>query len=290
MPTVASNGITITYETFGDPSAHPLLMISGLGSQLVNWDPDLLDRFVAQGHYVIVFDNRDQGASTWFDGAGPPDLGAIRSGDTDRAPYRLSDMAADAAGLLDALGVARAHILGVSMGGMIAQQFVIDHPGMTRTLTSIMSTPDITSVGQPTREAATALMVAPPTTVEEAQDAAVAMSKVIGSTGFPLDEERIRARAAVAFNRGLHPEGTARQMAAIGASPDRRGALADVSVPTLVVHGDIDPLVTLSGGEATAAAITGAILWVVPGMGHDLPREIWPELLERHAALVDAAR
>lgn len=287
MPRTAANGIDVTYETRGDPASPTLLAIHGLGAQMTDWPPGFLDGFVAQGFHVVTFDNRDQGESTWLDDAGTPDLGALLGDPTVPVPYRIADMAADAAGLLDALGIDRAHVLGVSMGGMIAQQFVIDHPQRSVTLTSIMSTPS-PAVGSPTPEASAALLVPPAEGRDAAIEQSVAGSRIIGSPGFPFDEAGHRERAAVHYDRGYHPEGTARQLAAILASPDRTGGLREVGVPTLVVHGAEDPLVTLPGGEATAAAVPGAELWVVEGMGHDLPAAVLPELAARQGRLLGA--
>ncbi|HEY4927893.1 MAG TPA: alpha/beta hydrolase [Acidimicrobiales bacterium] len=285
MTTIAANGIEIAYETYGDPASPPLLTIHGLGAQMTDWPQELIDGLVGAGFFVITFDNRDQGGSTWQDGAGQPDLGALLADSNSPVPYLLSDMAADAAGLLDALGIESAHVLGVSMGGMIAQQFAIDFPTRTRSLTSIMSTTGA-NTGPPTPEAMAALLVEPVTERTAAIEQSLAGSRVIASPGFPFDEVGMRARAEVHFDRGHHPAGTARQLAAILASPDRAAALAGVSVPSLVVHGAADPLVTLPGGEATAAAVPGAELWVVDGMGHDLPVAIIPELCARQGALL----
>jgi pimeloyl-ACP methyl ester carboxylesterase len=287
VPTIEANGIELTYETHGDPSAPALLSIHGLGAQMTDWPPGFVDGFVAHGYHVITFDNRDQGGSTWFDEAGDPDLGALLGDPTAPVPYLIADMAADAAGLLDALGIDRAHILGVSMGGMIAQQLVIDHPRRSVTLTSIMSTPT-PRTGTPTEAAAAALLVAPAEGREAVIEQSVAGTRVIASPGFPFDEEGVRRRALVHYDRGHHPEGTARQLAAVLASPDRTEGLRGVTVPTLVMHGADDPLVTLPGGEATAAAVPGAELWVVPGMGHDLPAAVLPELAARQAAFLVA--
>jgi len=285
LTTIAANGIEIAYETYGDPASPPLLTIHGLGAQMTDWPQELIDGLVGAGFFVITFDNRDQGGSTWQDGAGQPDLGALLADSNSPVPYLLSDMAADAAGLLDALGIESAHVLGVSMGGMIAQQFAIDFPTRTRSLTSIMSTTGA-NTGPPTPEAMAALLVEPVTERTAAIEQSLAGSRVIASPGFPFDEVGMRARAEVHFDRGHHPAGTARQLAAILASPDRAAALAGVSVPSLVVHGAADPLVTLPGGEATAAAVPGAELWVVDGMGHDLPVAIIPELCARQGALL----
>ena len=287
MPTTPANGIELDYEVHGDAAGPPLLLIHGLGAQRTDWPEAAVEGLVDEGFRVITFDNRDQGCSTWFDHTDEPDLTGLLTGSSVEVPYLLADMAADAAGLLEALEVPRAHVLGVSMGGMIAQQLTIDHPGRVATLTSIMSTPS-TAVGQPTPEATAALLVPAAEERQEAVDQSVATSRVIASTGFPFDEAGLRARAEVHYDRGHHPVGTARQLAAILASPDRRPGLAGVTVPTLVVHGDADPLVTLPGGLATAEAVPGAELWVVEGMGHDLPAAVLPELCARQRALAAA--
>jgi pimeloyl-ACP methyl ester carboxylesterase len=285
VPSTAANGIQLTYATSGDLSSPALLVIHGLGAQMVDWPPGIVDGFVAGGFRVIFFDNRDQGESTWFDHAGEPDIGSLLFDPSAPVPYLLADMAADAVGLLDALGIDRAHILGVSMGGMIAQQMAIDFPQRTRTLTSIMSTPGPT-IGPPTPEAVQALLTPPAEGRDAVIDQSIEGSRVISSPGFPFDETGLRHRAALHFDRGNHPVGTARQLAAVLASPDRTEGLAGLVVPTLVVHGAADPLVTLPGGEATAAAIPGAELWVVEGMGHDLPAAVLPELFARQGALL----
>jgi pimeloyl-ACP methyl ester carboxylesterase len=286
VPSVQANGIEIAYERFGEGSGPVLLLVHGLGAQLTDWDPDFVEQMVDRGFDVVTFDNRDVGKSTWFDHLGDPDLGALVSGTGGQVPYLLADLAADAAGLLDALGIEAAHVIGVSMGGMISQQLIIDHPDRVLTLTSIMSTPDMTQVGQPTDEALLALMRPPAANRDEAIEASIETSRLIGSPGFPFDEVGLRRRAEIAYDRGFHPEGTLRQTAAIIASPDRRPGLEQVTAPTLVIHGLQDPLVTFSGGEATAAAVLNAEFWVVDGMGHSLPVEIWPEFHERHATLV----
>jgi len=255
----------------------------GLGAQLVAWDDELVDAFARRGFHVLRFDNRDVGLSTWLDDAGTPDFAGLLSG-ASRPPYSIADMANDAAGLLDALDIAAAHVFGVSLGGMIAQSLAIGHPDRVRTLTSIMSTTGDPSVGQPHPEAVEALLAPEPTDREGAVEAALASWRVIGSPGFPFHADRIAASAAMAYDRAFHPDGTARQLAAILGSPDRTPGLAKLTVPTLVIHGDSDPLVDPSGGKATAAAVPGAALWTVPGMGHDLPPELFGELVERVAA------
>lgn len=282
MTSVKSNGITLEYETAGDPADATLFMIMGLGAQLVAWDDELVDAFATRGFYVVRFDNRDVGLSTWFDDAGTPDILGLFSGESGPA-YSLADMADDAAGLLDALGIAAAHVFGVSMGGMIAQSLAIRHPDRVRTLTSVMSTTGDPSVGRPHLQAVEALLAPAPADRDGAVEAALASWRVIGSPGFPFHEDRIAASAAVAYDRAFHPDGMARQLAAILGSPDRTPDLAALTVPTLVIHGDSDPLVDPSGGKATAAAVPGATLWNIPGMGHDLPPEIFAELVERVA-------
>jgi len=285
MPNAAANGITIEYTTAGNPEHPPLLLIMGLGAQLTAWDDEFVDALVARGFHVIRYDNRDVGLSTWFDEAGVPDLAAVVGGNPPTPAYLVADMADDAAGLLDALRIPSAHVLGASMGGMIAQSFAIQHPQRTRSLVSIMSTTGDTSVGQPHPEALEALVAPPPTDRAGAIEQSVKMWGVIGSPGFPFREERIRANAARDYDRAFHPAGTARQGVAIVSSPDRTPGLADVKVPTLVIHGESDPLVDPSGGRATADAIPGATLWTIPGMGHDLPPELFGEIADRVAAL-----
>ncbi len=275
-----ANGITIAYETHGDAAGEPLLLVMGLGAQLLAWDQGFLNHLVDRGYFVITFDNRDVGLSSWFDEAGPADFSAFFAGEPLRPAYLLGDLADDAAGLLDALGIASAHILGVSMGGMVAQEIAIRHPHRTRSLCSIMSTTGNPEVGQPTPEATASLLVPPVGSRDEAIEQGVMTWKVIGSPGFAFDEPAIRERAAAAYDRAYHPEGTGRQLVAILSSPDRTEALGRVTVPTLVLHGEADPLVTISGGRATAAAVPSAELRTYPGMGHDLPEALWPEFLD----------
>jgi len=281
MTAATANGITIEYETFGDAGAEPVLLIMGLSCQLTMWDPDFCHALADAGFQVIRYDNRDVGRSTWFDSAGLPDLAALLGGAALSPPYALSDMAADAAGLLDALGLASAHIVGVSMGGMIAQTFAITYPERTRTLVTVMSTTGDPTVGQPHDHALTTLLglLAPmPTTRDEAIERETTLWRVIKSPGFPFDERMVRDRAAAAYDRAFHPAGNLRQVAAILSQPDRTPMLGALAVPTLVVHGEADVLVDPSGGKATAAAIPAARLKLVPGMGHDIPRQLFDEL------------
>jgi len=259
--------LEIAYETFGDPADSAVLLIMGLGSQMILWPDELCEALAEEGYFVIRFDNRDVGRSTILD-APPPDLQRVAAGEAD-APYLLDQMAEDAVGLLDALGIDRAHVVGASLGGMIAQRLAIDHPERVLTLASIMSTTGDREVGNPTPEAMTVLMTAPPLDREGYLESTVQARGVIGSR--PLDEDRTRDLAGRAFDRGYHPQGTARQFAAIIASPDRTTALRELRIPTLVLHGSEDPLIDPSGGRATAAAIPDAELVVIDDMGHDLP-------------------
>lgn len=274
-----SNGLTIAYETFGDRSRPPLLLVMGLGRQMIRWHEDLCRMFA--GHrYVIRFDNRDVGESTHLD-APKPDLQACYAGDTSSAAYKVEDMALDAVGLLDALSLESAHVVGASLGGMIAQSVAAAHPERVRSLTSIMSTTGRREVSQAKPEAMTLLLQPSPRTREEAIERAVAVDKVIGSPGYPSNEDDVRDEAGRSWDRDHDPAGYGRQLAAILASGNRTDAVRSIRVPTLVIHGEDDPLVPVEGGRATAEAIEGAELVVVPGMGHNLPRPLWPTLVER---------
>ncbi|GAA1296065.1 alpha/beta hydrolase [Planotetraspora silvatica] len=272
-----ANGIEICYETFGEPGGRPLLLIMGLGMQMIGWDEDFIGLLVDNGHHVVRFDNRDVGLSSHMPEA--PDLMAALGGDTSGASYLLADMADDSAGLLDALGWASAHVVGASMGGMIAQSLAIRHPGRVRTLTSIMSTTG-PGVGQPTEAAMAALLTPPSPDREAAAERALASWRVIGSPGYAMDVERVARVAREGYDRAYDPQGVARQLTAILASPDRAEGLRGLTIPALVIHGEDDPLVTPSGGAATADAIPGAKLLTFPGMGHDMPRELWPVFVE----------
>lgn len=280
MPSLNANGITIEYETEGDPADPALLLVMGLGAQLVAWDDELVGLLADQGFFVVRFDNRDVGRSTWFDEAGVPDAWDVLEGRTT-APYLLADMGDDAAALLGELGIASAHVLGASMGGMIAQSLAIQHPERVLTLTSVMSTTGDPTVGQPREVALASLLSEPPVDREGAIQASIDSWKVMGSPGYPIHEDRIRASVGNAYDRAFHPDGTARQLVAILASPDRTPGLRRLSMPTLVIHGDSDPLVDPSGGVATAEAVPGAELWMLEGVGHDLPPELFGELAKR---------
>ncbi|SDF39567.1 Pimeloyl-ACP methyl ester carboxylesterase [Blastococcus aurantiacus] len=289
ITTATVGDIELAYETFGDPGGTPLLLVSGLGSQMISYADELCAGFAERGMFVIRFDNRDVGLSTHLHSAGIPRLGDVRRGDRSTVHYELADMAADTAGLIEALGLDSVHLVGVSMGGMIAQRVAITYPERVRSLTSIMSTTGDRSVGGASPEAQAVLYAPPATDREGAIARQLETSRVIGSPGFPFDEEAVRARAGLAYDRGHDPAGVARQMAAIVTSPDRTADLGKVAVPTLVIHGSDDALVNVSGGRATAAAVPGSELVVIDGMGHDLPRALWPELTERITAHIKRA-
>jgi pimeloyl-ACP methyl ester carboxylesterase len=282
-----AGAVELAYETFGEPSGSPLVLIMGLAMQMLAW-PDELCRLLAErGLYVVRFDNRDIGLSTHLHDAPRADVMAAFRGDTRSATYTLSDMADDTAGLLDALGLERAHVAGASMGGMIAQTLAIEHAERVRSLTSIMSTTGDRRVGTATEAAAVVLLAPPATSREGAVERAAAAYSVIGSPGFPPDAAAVRDRAARAYDRAYDPPGVARQLVAVLASGDRTERLRRLSVPALVIHGADDPLIQVSGGRATAAAIPGAELVVFEGMGHDLPRDLWPELADRIGGLIE---
>ncbi|MDC0669150.1 alpha/beta fold hydrolase [Nannocystis radixulma] len=287
---VGPHGIDVAYQRFGDPAAPPVLLIMGLAMQMVHWPDSLCHELADRGLHVIRFDNRDAGRSTHLTGAPVADLPAALAGDLSSASYTLSDMAADAVGLLDALGIASAHLVAASMGGEIAQTVAIEHPGRVRSLTSIMATTGQAGVGQPDPAALRVLFAGPPaTTRDEVVAQTLRVARAVGSTGFTIDEADIAARAALAFDRGHDPPGIARQAIAQVASGDRTARLAAVDVPTLVIHGLADRMRDPSGGRATAAAIAGAELWLVEGLGHDLPRGLWPELVRRLVMHVERA-
>jgi pimeloyl-ACP methyl ester carboxylesterase len=280
MPRAKSNGLELEYETFGDPADPALVLVMGLGAQLVDWPQEFCATLAARRLHVIRFDNRDAGLSTSLDELGMPDLGALVARSGASAPYVLSDLADDVVGLLDALDIAEAHLVGASMGGMIAQQVAIDHADRVLSLCSIMSTTGDPSVGQATAEALAMLGRPPAATREEAIRGAVLAGKILGSPDSPLSDAERVARATAKYDRSYRPLGSIRQVAAIVASPDRTPALHDVTVPTVVIHGAADPLIDVSGGRATAAAVPDAELVVIPGMGHDLPEAAWPRITD----------
>jgi pimeloyl-ACP methyl ester carboxylesterase len=287
MPRAHANGVELEFETVGDPAGRPLLLVQGLGAQLTSVEDGLCDELASRGFLVIRYDNRDAGLSTWFDHARPVNLAAVWGGDHSSIAYSLEDMADDAAGVLDAAGVEAAHVAGISLGGMIAQLLATRHPARVRSLASIMSTTGDRAVGQPTGEAARVLVSAMPSDREAFIDRVVANARAISlGTAFPFDEQAVRRGAARGYDRAYHPKGTGRQFAAILAAGDRTRALGEIRVPTVVIHGSEDQVIGVSGGQATAAAIPGARLLVVDGLGHELPPGFWPGLAD---ALVENA-
>jgi pimeloyl-ACP methyl ester carboxylesterase len=288
---VRVNDIEIVYDTFGKLTTPAVLLIMGLGAQMISWDENFCLELAKRGYFVIRFDNRDVGLSTKFNEAGIPNmlelLQSQMQGESVQSPYMLSDMADDAAGLLDALGIEEAHVVGASMGGMIAQEMAIHHPQRVRTLTSIMSSTGDPELPHPKPEALTVLLATPPSDREACQQHAIKTWHVLAGPGFPVDDAFIAERAARSFDRGLNPAGTARQMAAILASGSRKEALLQVSAPTLVIHGDADPLVPVEGGIDTAESIPGAKLLIIEGMGHDLPPSLASRVID---AIVEHAK
>ena len=283
------NGVEIAWDSFGDPAASPLILIMGLGAQMVAWDDAFCARLAeAGGHRVIRFDNRDIGHSTHLSHLGVPDIQALMlqamAGKPLAVPYTLRDMADDCIGLLDALGIDRAHIVGASMGGAIGQEMAIHHPQRMRSFTSIMSTTGDPALPPPTPEAMAVLFSPTPLSFDAYLPHYKKVWRVLRGPDFPLDEARDTERAQLIFLRGLNPGGVARQLAAIFASGNRKPALRDVRVPTLVIHGDADPLVPVACGVDVADAIAGAKLLRIPRMGHALPISMWPQIIDAIAA------
>jgi pimeloyl-ACP methyl ester carboxylesterase len=290
MPRAHGNEVELEYETVGGPAGRPLLLVQGLGAQLISIEDGLCQELASRGFLVIRYDNRDAGLSTWFDDARPVNLAAVWGGDHSTLAYTLEDMADDAVAVLDAAGAEAAHVAGISLGGMIAQLLATRYPARVRSLASIMSTTGDRAVGQPTAEAASVLMSSMPGDRERYIDQAVANTRAISSgTAYPFDEDAVRRGAARGFDRAYHPKGTGRQFAAILAAGDRAAVLGQIRVPTVVVHGEQDQIIGVSGGEATAAAIPGARLLRVPGLGHELPPGFWPVLADALVEVADRA-
>jgi pimeloyl-ACP methyl ester carboxylesterase len=277
MPRAHANGIELEYSTLGDSGGPPLVLIMGLGAQLIDWPAGFCTLLADEGFYVICFDNRDAGLSTGFD----------HLGDRDEPAYYLTDMADDTVGLCDALGLDRVHLVGQSLGGMIAQQVAISHQDRLRSLCSLSST----TGDLPGRRGLPILADVRPSaglTRAEAVARGVADARRMGSPGFPAPSEaQLIARFAAKYDRAYHPAGRARQLAAIEASGNRTAGLGTVRVPTVVIHGDADARIDVSAGRATAAAIPGADLVIVPGMGHGIPDGAIPQVV---AAIVANAR
>lgn len=285
------SGIELAYETFGGDDGVPLLLVMGLGAQLIAWDEALCQGLADRGFRVIRFDNRDVGLSTRVDVGDINVLEGIMAalgGQPVRAPYNLSDMADDAAGLLQHLHVGAAHVVGASMGGMIAQTLAITHPHRVLSLTSIMSTTGDRDVGQADEAVAAAVLRPPARTRDEAVAAAVAIGRTIASAEH-FDEQRATLLAGRGYDRSFYPQGVGHQLLAIAASGSRTEGLRQLSVPTLVIHGEQDPLVHVSGGQRTAEAVPGAELMVLPEMAHDIPLIYWPQIIEAITALAARA-
>jgi pimeloyl-ACP methyl ester carboxylesterase len=281
-----SNGIELAYDCFGDPAAQPMLLIMGLGTQMIAWDEVFCERLAARGYYVIRFDNRDIGLSTKLAQAGVPDIGKLLMQalaglpvSAESVPYTLADMANDAVGLLDALDIRSAHIVGASMGGAIAQEIALRHPRRLRTLVAIMATSGAPGLPPPTPEALSVLATPAPTDRAGYIARQSSVMKILRAGDFPEEEQLDAARAQRSFERGLNPPGYARQLAAIIASGSRKERLSALRAPTLVIHGDADPLVPIECGRDVARTVPGATMVTVKGMGHALPAWAWPQII-----------
>lgn len=279
MPTATANGISLHYEDHGSAADPAILLIMGFGAQLTLWPIELVEALVGHGFRVIRYDNRDIGLSHKLHGVKAPGILKLtllpKLGITPRVPYRLADMADDGAGLLDALGIERAHIVGASMGGMIAQHLAARHPQRTLTLTSVFSTTGNPKL-PPAKKEALQVLVKRPASMDEAVlvEHGMRLARTIGSPGFPTAEDRLRTNVTASVRRSVYAEGPMRHLAAILADGDRRAMLAGITAPTLVLHGEEDPLIPVAGGHDTAASIPGARIRTIPGWGHDLPLEL----------------
>lgn len=282
MTKIKANNIEIEYDTFGDPSGNPLLLVMGLGTQMIAWVPEFCELLVKKGFYVIRFDNRDVGLSTKFGDLGIPNvmnvINKARSGEKIVPPYTLEDMADDAVGLLDALNVEKANICGASMGSMISQVIAYRHPSRVLSLVSIMGSTGNPELPEPKPEAMQVLMVPMPSKREKYIKESIKRGKIIYGS-FPYDEEVRKKLAEQAYDRCYYPEGQTRQLVAILANGDRRKKLKDIKVPTLVIHGKDDPLVPMEGGIDTSKNIPGAKLLLIEKMGHSLPPEVWNQVI-----------
>jgi pimeloyl-ACP methyl ester carboxylesterase len=283
-----SDEVELCYEAFGDPDDPAMLLIMGLATQMLAWHQAFCEALAGRGFHVIRFDNRDIGRSQRMDGGPPPTPLQLLRRDKRAASYTLEDMAGDAVGLLDHLGIERAHVIGASMGGMIAQTVAARHPERVLSLVSIMSNTGARRTGQPSVRLYPVLLRRPPRDLAGYVRHTEWVLTQIGSPGFERDRDDMRRLAELSFERGLNPAGAGRQLAAIIASGDRTPLLRRIAAPTLVIHGSADRLVPPSGGRATARAIPGARLLMIEGMGHDLPRGAWPRMLD--AIEANAAR
>jgi len=279
VSTAKAGAVDIVYETIGDPADPPLLLVMGLGMQLIHWDIELCEQLAERGFHVIRFDNRDAGLSTKIE-APVPNVMRLMAGLSAKVPYLLRDMAGDAFGLLDHLGIERAHVVGTSMGGMIAQEMAIAAPDRILSLASLMSTTGDRFVGTPKLRVWSVLVRRAPHERDAYVEYFVRVFRMIGSPDYRPDDERVRELAGASYDRCHNPAGTARQLGAILASGSRTAALRELDVPAVVIHGESDALVPLRAGIATAKAIRGAELIKIPGMGHDMPKELWPTFVD----------
>ena len=284
MAQLMANGITLEFDTYGDRADRPLLLVMGLGAQMIHWRDEFCALLAERDHFVVRFDNRDSGLSEKFGHLGVPDMGEIAArlmaGEPAEAPYTLDDMAADSFGLLDELDIQSAHICGASMGGMIVQAMALSAPERVRSLTSIMSSTGNPEL-PPARDEAVAAMLSPAATNrDEAIERTMAVSAVIGSPAYPAPEAEARLRASKAYDRSFYPEGVARQMAAIASHGNRKPALTELDLPALVIHGQADPLVPVEGGRDTHESLKNSRLMLLGGMGHDLPEPLWPQIVQ----------
>ena len=284
--------VELCYETFGDASDPTMLLVMGLGTQMLGWHADFCRELAGRGFHVVRYDNRDSGRSTHFRDTPPPNVLEMVTRRPRRLAYTLEDMADDGMRLLDHLGVERAHVVGASMGGMIAQVMTVRHPRRVLSLTSIMSATGSRRVGNPALKAYPFFLGKPPRDKEAYVDRIEKLFAIVGSPGFERDQGELRRMAALSYDRDPTSSGTARQLAAIMAAGNRTADVRRIEAPTLVIHGTDDRLVATSGGKATARAIPGARLMLIEGMGHDLPRGVWPRLLDaiaEHAGRAAAA-
>ena len=274
-----ANGIEIAYDVRGDSSDPALLLVMGLGAQMVWWDDEFCDMLADRGFFVIRYDNRDNGHSTVLNHLGVPDQISMLLGIPRHLAYHVADMADDGIGLLDHLGIEKAHVVGVSMGGMIVQTMAINHPDRLLSMCSIMARTGAFKDAMPSPKALLALFRVTPDDEDTYVEHTRRLAAVIGSPAYPADPDRLEARARLSFSRGLHKAGTARQLHAINCQPDRRRGLGRLEMPCLVMHGNRDPLVFPRGGRATARAIPNCRLRIFEGMGHDVPQPLWPQFV-----------
>ena len=295
MPRIQANGIELEYEQFGPASGDPLLLVMGLGAQMIHWDDDFIGLFVERGYQVTRFDNRDVGLSTRLEAAGPANVLEVmqqaQAGQKPDVPYTLDDMADDTAGLLDGLEIDAAHVVGASMGGMIAQTLAIRHPARVRSLVSIMSSTGNPELPPAKPDAMALLMRRPAQDRETAIEYNLDARRLLAGPAHAFDEQRARRNAERAYDRSFYPEGQGRQTAAVVAHGNRTESLSKLDVPTLVIHGDSDPLVPVEGGRDTARCVPGAELMIIEGMGHDLHPADWPRIVDAiHAHTEKAGR